>query len=665
MPPPSLKFPWHHTKAVASARFSGTPPGGASRNRLLTFRTTVTLAVMALITSLALCLILVQYLALRAATQEAASAYMDATTTTTVDALRAELVEIGGIVRVLATNPFLADSDDRSEIGGAVDLFKVALRELPQADSLYVAYDNGGWLQVRGLATLDPAQRQRLSAPAGAAININLIRPTADGELPLRRIFEDEHGDKIEQLDLWDYGYDARRRPWYQDTLAAKRSLVSPPYASFSLGVPMITLSAPLHGKVRGVIAADLKLDSFSKFVSAHRPGANGTAILFDPSGRLLAHPEFPRLIDYAMTHPAHPNLPTVTELRGGVVSAVIKGWHGEASYEGDIRGDDGHDYLFRLRKVSLGDDYDAYLLLVAASDDFVHAVRSLQTKAIWLAVFAGGCFLPLVWIFGGGMSRSLQQITAQAARVRLLAAPDIPVRSVIREIDELGMTVSLAQRAVWSFARFVPKEIVRGVIDGVISAELGGTRREVSILFTDVQNFTGIAEAAEPDVLMRQASRHFAALCEAFLAEGGTIDKFIGDAVMVFWNAPRLQPDHVERACRAALAAKAASESLNLAFTAEGLPAFVTRIGLHVGEAIVGNLGSEERMDYTVLGSSVNLAARLEGLNKEYGTSVLVSDAVRERAQRHFRFRPVASVTAKGMTSETRVYELVAAVVA
>jgi adenylate cyclase len=126
MPPPSLKFPWHHTKAVASARFSGTPPGGASRNRLLTFRTTVTLAVMALITSLALCLILVQYLALRAATQEAASAYMDATTTTTVDALRAELVEIGGIVRVLATNPFLADSDDRSEIGGAVDLFKVA-----------------------------------------------------------------------------------------------------------------------------------------------------------------------------------------------------------------------------------------------------------------------------------------------------------------------------------------------------------------------------------------------------------------------------------------------------------------------------------------------------------------------------------------------------------
>src|SRR4051812_17915431 len=277
------------------------------------------------------------------------------------------------------------------------------------------------------------------------------------------------------------------------------------------------------------------------------------------------------------------------------------------------------------------------------------------------LAVVAGGGFVPLVWVFGGRMSRSLRQITAQAARLRLLAAPDAPVRFVIREIHELGATVNLAQRAIWSFARFVPKEIVRGVIDGAISAELGGIRQEVTVLFTDVQNFTGIAEAAEPSELMRQASRHFTALSDAFLVEGGTIDKFIGDGVMVFWNAPHPQFDHVERACRAALAAKSASERLNRAFTDEGMPAFVTRIGLHVGEAIVGNLGSEERMDYTVLGSSVNLAARLEGLNKDYGTSILVSDAVRERTERHFRFRPIALVTAKGMTNQTRVYELLA----
>src|SRR5260370_26088005 len=126
----------------------------------------------------------------------------------------------------------------------------------------------------------------------------------------------------------------------------------------------------------------------------------------------------------------------------------------------------------------------------------------------------------------------------------------------------------------------------------------------------------------------------------------------------MVFWNAPHLQPDHVERACRAALSAKAAGEALNAQFEAEGLPPFVARIGIHFGDAVVGNVGSAERMNYTVLGNSVNLAARLEGLNKQYGTTILVSEAVRNRVQQRFRFSDIASVIAKGMTTETRVSE-------
>jgi adenylate cyclase len=261
-------------------------------------------------------------------------------------------------------------------------------------------------------------------------------------------------------------------------------------------------------------------------------------------------------------------------------------------------------------------------------------------------------------------MSASLKRITAQASRLRILAAPDdAPVTSRVAEIDELGRTIAVAQRSIWSFARFVPKDIVRGIIDGSISTELGGVRQEVTILFTDVTNFTGIAEAADPDRLMHQTSRHFAALTEAFHAEDGTVDKFIGDSVMVFWNAPHLQLDHVERACRAALAAKAASDALNTQFEAEGLRPFAVRFGIHFGDAVVGNVGSAERMNYTVLGNSVNLAARLEGLNKEYGTTILVSEAVRSRVVHCFRFNPVASVTAKGMTTATRVHELVEAV--
>jgi adenylate cyclase len=160
----------------------------------------------------------------------------------------------------------------------------------------------------------------------------------------------------------------------------------------------------------------------------------------------------------------------------------------------------------------------------------------------------------------------------------------------------------------------------------------------------------------------MHQTSRYFSVLTEAFLAEGGTVDKFIGDAVMVFWNAPNPQPDHVERACRAALAGRAACEELNSQFETEGLKPFFTRFGIHVGEAVVGNLGSTERMNYTALGNTVNLAARLEGLNKQFGTTILVSEGVYSRVRHCFQFRAFESVIAKGMTKETRVFELVGA---
>jgi adenylate cyclase len=229
-------------------------------------------------------------------------------------------------------------------------------------------------------------------------------------------------------------------------------------------------------------------------------------------------------------------------------------------------------------------------------------------------------------------------------------------------EIHELGGAMKLAQRAIWSFAHFVPKEIVRGVVDNSISTELGGVREEITVIFTDVRDFTAIAESADPDILMHQTSRYFSVLTEAFLAEGGTVDKFIGDAVMVFWNAPHLQSDHVERACRAALAGKAACEKLNSRFEAEGLKPFFTRFGIHVGDAVVGNLGSTERMNYTALGNTVNLAARLEGLNKQFETAILVSEDVYLRVRPCFRFRALESVIAKGMTKQTRVFELMGA---
>jgi adenylate cyclase len=629
----------------------------------LSFRITITLAVLGLVTALALCLIAIQTAVFHAAAKASASAYMDAASGKSLTQLQAQVSELNTVIRILSTSPFFADNDERSEVGGAIGLFKTALRRLPQADSIYVGYDNGCWLQLRGVADLSASERQRLGVPPDAVSVINLVHPEGANGLPLRRVFLNADNDQIEQLDIWDYGYDVRRRRWYQDTLRTGQALVSAPYVAFSTGAPVITLSAPLRGAARGVIAADLRLATFSDFVYAQRPGEHGTAIIFDEAGTLIAHPEYEKFIDYIQTHPGKPSLPNVRDLRDPLVSQILAGWNRADGYEGSVRDQTG-DHFFRLLKFSLGQRYTVYMLLVALEDDFAGDVQRLQIEGLVLATVVGGCFVPAVWLFGNKISRSLRRVAAQAARLHTLAEPEpVEARSRITELRDLADTMSAAERAIWSFSRFVPRDIVKGIIDDSISTELGGVRQEVTILFTDIYNFTGIAEATAPDVLMRQTSRHFTAVTKVFLAEGGTVDKFIGDAVMVFWNAPRPQADHVERACRAALAAKAASDDLNSEFAAEGLAPFNIRIGIHVGEVVVGNIGSAERMEYTALGTAVNLAARLEGLNKEYGTSVLVSEAVRERAGDKFAFRPLASVTAKGMSRPTRVCELLESV--
>jgi adenylate cyclase len=630
---------------------------------MFTFRTSLTFAVMAFIVALAVLLIAIQILALRWATHEAASAYMDATSAKALGRLRTEITTMASLVDVLATSSSVADSNERTETGRAIPLFRAALQELPQMDSVYAGFENGAWLQVRRIDDLNDEQRGRLRATPEANIAINLVRPTPSGDLPMRRIFEDQQGNQVGQLDLWKYGYDARKRGWYHETVKADRALVSSPYLSFSIGAPVITVSAPLRGKVSGVLAADLKLDSFSDFVQSQRPGAHGSVLIFDSTGALIAHPNFAQFVVDAMTHPSQPQLPSIKEINSGVVQEALHRSDGHDHYDGSIRDDHGRNFLFRVTKFNLGGQFNANILLLAAQEDFAQNVRNLQFTGLFLAIAASAAFIPVIWIFGGRMSRSLRDITAQAVKLQTLAAPGpSSVTSRIKEIHELGSAMELAQRAIWSFAHFVPKEIVQRIVDDSISTELGGVREEITVVFTDVRDFTTIAESADPDTLMHQTSRYFSVLTEAFLAEGGTIDKFIGDAVMVFWNAPNPQPDHVEQACRAALAGRAACEELNSQFEAEGLKPFFTRFGIHVGEAVVGNLGSTERMNYTALGNTVNLAARLEGLNKQFGTAILVSEAVYSRVQRRFQFRAFESVIAKGMTKETRIFELVGA---
>ena len=177
--------------------------------------------------------------------------------------------------------------------------------------------------------------------------------------------------------------------------------------------------------------------------------------------------------------------------------------------------------------------------------------------------------------------------------------------------------------------------------------------------MFTDVQDFTTIAEGQDPEELMRIVSAYFEEVTGELLRNNATIDKYIGDAVMALWNAPRRDLAHAMHACSGTLRTWHATERLAREFRARGWPALHTRFGVHSGSAVVGNVGSSDRMAYTAMGNVVNLASRLEGLNKFYGTQILVSDATVRGAGHAYVFRSVDLVVPKGAREAMEVFEL------
>jgi adenylate cyclase len=189
--------------------------------------------------------------------------------------------------------------------------------------------------------------------------------------------------------------------------------------------------------------------------------------------------------------------------------------------------------------------------------------------------------------------------------------------------------------------------------------AALGGEKRRATIYFCDLADFTSVSEGLTPEELVQHLADYFGAFSDEILASGGTVDKYIGDAIMAFWGAPAPTDDHAAAACVTALRNQTALRSLRERWRAEGKPPLSARIGLHTGEVVVGNIGSAARLNYTVMGDAVNLASRLEGLNKHYGTEVLVSEQTYREAQAVVRARPVDWVAVKGKAEVVQVYEL------
>lgn len=209
-------------------------------------------------------------------------------------------------------------------------------------------------------------------------------------------------------------------------------------------------------------------------------------------------------------------------------------------------------------------------------------------------------------------------------------------------------------------FGRYVSKDVIEALMADPAGARLGGQRREMTVLFSDIRGFTAASEVGTPEDVVAQLNEYFAEMVEVLFRHQGTLDKFVGDMVMGLFGAPLRDPHHADHAVAAALDMAGTLDRLNARWKMEGRPVLDIGIGINTGEMIAGNIGAESIMSYTVIGDAVNLGARLESLNKDYGTRILISDATRARLTTPVRTREIGPVVVKGRTKAVVVHEVV-----
>jgi class 3 adenylate cyclase len=287
--------------------------------------------------------------------------------------------------------------------------------------------------------------------------------------------------------------------------------------------------------------------------------------------------------------------------------------------------------------------------------------------------IFAGsaGLFVlilavAMAWQLSRYLARPLNGLARAARQVRDFELDDVRAlpRSRVLEIDAAGSAVNAMVGSLRWFELYVPRTLVQRLIRQGDVGIGASAQRVVTVLFTDVVGFTSLSETMSAQDAAELLNEHFRLLGQCVEAEDGTIDKFLGDGLMAFWGAPEEQADHTERACRAALAMRAAVDADNASRAAKGLPPLQVRIGLHAGAVIVGNIGAPGRINYTIVGDTVNTASRLEQLGRHHpydnsDVTILLSAEVRTRAPSASAARSLGSQHLSGRRGEVEVFAL------
>jgi adenylate cyclase len=468
------------------------------------------------------------------------------------------------------------------------------------------------------------------------------------------------------QRDFVPSDFDASKQPWYAHAMAADQ----PVWTDVSLfpteTKPAVAVSSQLevYGKFQGVICVAIELERLSRFLAGIQVGRSGTVAIVDTGGRIVAAPELAEQADRAgEVAPA-----TMSDAaRDRLNQVAMEALHHFGMRLGQIHATMSWDYRSVLDR---GDYFVTFTPLgfkgwliatvIPASDFLAEVERNTRRLAWILGLFtlamAGGA----VWFARTAIARPLRRVTTQLRHIENFELHRVQrMNSFLSEIDRLSDALVHMASGLTSFQKYVPTELVRRLLKQGIEAKPGGSHMPVSVMFMDLAGFTALSEKLGDAVVPVLAG--YLSRMSPIIADGrGTIDKFIGDAIMALWGAPERNSDHALDACRAALVCLQALSDLALDAQAQGRVALRMRVGINSGNILVGNIGSAERLNYTAIGDPVNVASRLEALNKLYGTAILIGEETRRQAGDAILARRLDRVAVYGKAEGIAIHELI-----
>jgi adenylate cyclase len=564
----------------------------------------------------------------------------------TQDKVLAFLQKAESVVNAVASAPSLRPAGDNSE--RTSELLWTLLAQSPELDSIYVANDAGQMLMALRYPT--PAMRHIERGPDFTTETWHYKRPP-EAESDAQNRYA------TQRIEAFRSSYDPNKRGWYLQACKAQGPIWTPPYVFAAAQELGVTYALPgkrryAEGSTQSlVVAGDVSLGRLSGFVRQFSSTAGyGDSALLSADFRVLARSD-----QQGALH----KLEAPTGVLGALHDHMMAG--GTAGSSSDTAFSfayEGRGYLVQTSFIpSTG-----WQLVSWVPEDML--LGDLRRAVLWGLLVALG-FLAIALFMSLKLSRlvtsPVENLSHIARRIGLLELDNLPREpSRVLEIQHLDQALDDSARSLKAFSKFVPVDVINQLIAEGHALAPNGSPRRITVMFTDVEGFTSISESLDTDVLVGMLTQYFNLAAGVFARHGGVIDKFIGDGIMVLWGAPADLPDAEYKACLAALELHIEMDELNRQWAEQGLPEFRTRVGLHTGVVIAGVLGSNDRLSYTAFGDVINVASRIEGINKQLGTQVLMSQVTFAGLRGRLHTRRIEElVELRGRQTRMVLYEL------